>query len=65
VAGVDREVTLDIKALPAGRALVLDGRTDLLMSDFGVTPPKGLLGLLKTDPLIHIRFYLVVTAVDE
>ena len=65
VAGVDREVTLTIKVLRAGSSLLVDGSTDLLMTDFGVRPPRGLLGLLKTDPLIHVRFYLVVTAGDE
>jgi hypothetical protein len=65
VAGVEREVTLDIKVVPAGTSLMLEGRTDLLMTDFGVVPPRGLLGLLKTDPVIHVRFYLVVTAAEE
>ena len=65
VNGVEREVTLNIKVLPAGRSLLVDGSTDLLMTDFGVKPPKGLLGMLKTDPWIHVRFYLIVTAADE
>jgi hypothetical protein len=65
VAGVGREVTLNIKALRAGRSLLVDGSTDLLMTDFGVKPPKGLLGLLRTAPLIHVRFYVAVSAADE
>ena len=65
VNGVEREITLNIKVLPAGRSLLVDGSTDLLMTDFGVKPPKGLLGMLKTDPWINVRFYLVVTAADE
>jgi hypothetical protein len=64
VNGVDREVTLNVKVLRAGRSLLVDGSTDLLMTDFGVKPPKGLLGLLRTDPLIHVRFYLIATAAD-
>jgi hypothetical protein len=65
VAGVDREVALNVQILRADRSLLVDGSTDVLMTDFGVEPPKGLLGMLKTDPWIHVRFYLVVTVEDE
>ena len=65
VAGVDREVTFNVHVLRAGRSMLVDGNTDLLMTDFGVKPPEGLLGMLKTDPWIHVRFYLVVTAEGE
>jgi hypothetical protein len=64
VAGVDREVTLAATVLRAGSWLLVDGGTDLLMTDFGVKPPQGMLGVLKTDPLIRVRFYLVVKAVE-
>jgi polyisoprenoid-binding protein YceI len=62
IAGVGRAVALDITVVPAGRSLLVDGSTEVLMTDFGVKPPTGLLGLLKTDPLIRVRFYLVVAA---
>ena len=65
VAGVDREVTFNVQVLRAHRSLFVHGSTDLLMTDFGVTPPMGLLGMLNTDPRIRVRFYLVVTAEDE
>ena len=65
VAGAEREVTLNVHVLRADGSLLVDGSTDLLMTDFGVKPPKGLLGILKTDPWIHVRFYLVVTVEDE
>jgi hypothetical protein len=48
--------------VPAGRSLLVDGSTDVPMTDFAVTPPAGLLGLLKTDSMIHVCFYLVVSA---
>jgi len=60
IAGIEREVALNVTVLPAGRSLIVDGSTDVRMTDFGVTPPAGLFGLLKTDPVIHVRFYLVV-----
>ncbi len=64
IAGQDRDVALSVTVLPAGKSLLVDGGTYLLMNDFGVTPPPGLLGLLKTDALVHVRFELVVTAAD-
>jgi hypothetical protein len=65
VAGVERDVTLNIKVMRAGDWLLVDGNTDLLMTDFGVKPPKGLLGTLRTDPSIRVRFYVVVRAADS
>ena len=64
VAGVDREVTLRVKVIRAGNWLFIDGNTDLLMTDFGVKPPQGFLGMLATDPWIRVRFYLAVTTPD-
>jgi hypothetical protein len=51
-----------VTVVPAGTALLVDGGTDVLMTDFGVKPPAGLLGLLDTDPLTRVRFSLVVAA---
>jgi polyisoprenoid-binding protein YceI len=64
VAGVERDVTLTLNVMRAGDWLLVDGNTDLLMTDFGVKPPKGLLGMLRTDPLIRVRVYVVVRAAD-
>ena len=38
---------------PAITALV-SGEVQLLMTDFGITPPKAMLGMLKTDPKVTI-----------
>lgn len=63
VAGVAREVTLDIKAQRTGGTLTLTGGVDLLMTDYGVVPPKAMLGMLKTDPKLRVSFEVVVGAV--
>jgi polyisoprenoid-binding protein YceI len=63
IAGVEREVTLDIKAQRKGETLTLRGGIDVLMTDFAVTPPKAMLGMLKTDPKVHVSFELVVAAI--
>jgi polyisoprenoid-binding protein YceI len=62
IAGVAREVTLPIKtALKAG-ALTVTGELPLLMTDYGITPPKAMLGMLKTDPKVVIAFEVVLSA---
>jgi hypothetical protein len=33
----------------------------LLMTDFGITPPVALLGMLKTDPKVTVSFETVLT----
>jgi polyisoprenoid-binding protein YceI len=62
IAGVEREVTLDLQAQRKGETLTLAGGVDLLMTDFGVTPPKAMLGMLKTDPKVRVSFEVVVAA---
>jgi hypothetical protein len=65
VAGVDRDIAVTVKAMRAGSWLVVDGTTDLLMTDFGIKPPQGLLGMLKTAPAVRVRFYLTLRAAEE
>ena len=65
VAGVARDVTLRLNVVRSGPSLLVDGRTDVLMTDFGVKPPQGLLGLLRTDPSIRVRFYVTVRPTDS
>jgi hypothetical protein len=61
IAGVEREVTLHLQVLRNGPALAVTGSTDLLMTDFGVTPPKAMLGMLKTNPKVQIRVELLLS----
>jgi hypothetical protein len=60
VAGVEREVTLALTLQPADGSLVVKGRTDLLMPDFGIAPPKAMLGMLKTHPKVTVTFEVVL-----
>jgi polyisoprenoid-binding protein YceI len=61
VAGVAREVTLDLTLARRDAALVVTGQTQFLMTDFGITPPKAMLGMLKTDPKVTINFETVLS----
>lgn len=56
IAGVDREVALAIHTERKNAALVVKGELRILMTDFGITPPKALMGMLKTDPKVTVTF---------
>jgi hypothetical protein len=59
VAGVDRDIELSLLAREKDGMLSVEGERDLLMTEFGIEPPKFMLGTLKTDNRIVIRFSLV------
>lgn len=60
VAGVEREVTIDITTERKGSAMSVQGQTQLLMTDFGIKPPTAMLGMLKTDPKVSVAFEVVL-----
>ena len=60
VAGVQREITLDLVTSLRDGKLLVKGTLDLLMTDFGIAPPTALMGSLKTDPKVTIRFETVL-----
>ena len=60
IAGVEREVTLTLKTQRTGSTLTVSGQVPLLMTDFGITPPKAMLGMLKTDPKVTVTFETVL-----
>ena len=61
IAGVPREVALEITTARKDVGLAVHGQLALLMTDFGITPPKAMLGMLKTDPKVTITFETVLT----
>ena len=56
VAGVEREVTLPLKTTRKGDSLAVAGEIDVLMTDYGIAPPKAMLGMVKADPKIKVTF---------
>ena len=60
VAGVAREVTLAIRTQRTANTLTIAGEVALLMTDFGIAPPKAMMGMLKTDPKVTITFEVAV-----
>lgn len=60
IAGVEREVAVDITTKADGEKLVVQGRLDLLMTDYGIKPPVAMMGMLKTDPKVTVTFETVL-----
>jgi polyisoprenoid-binding protein YceI len=61
VVGVERVVTIQINLehLPDG-TIRASGAIPLLMTDFGITPPTGLFGLIRSRNEITVKFDLTV-----
>jgi polyisoprenoid-binding protein YceI len=62
IAGVDKEATLNLQVRRKDATLAITGTTELLMTDFGIQPPKAMMGMLKTDPQVRIRIELELGA---
>jgi hypothetical protein len=62
IAGVEKDVALNVQVERKGAALAVTGGTGLLMTDYGITPPKAMLGMLKTDPKVQITIELLLGA---
>jgi polyisoprenoid-binding protein YceI len=56
IAGVEREVALNITTARKGPTLFVQGQLQLLMTDWGIKPPVALMGMLKTDPKVTVTF---------
>lgn len=56
IAGVEREVTLPLKTVRKGESLAVSGEIDVLMTDYGIAPPKAMLGMVKAHPKITVTF---------
>jgi polyisoprenoid-binding protein YceI len=60
IAGVEREVTLNLTTQRKESGLSVKGELRLLMTDFGIKPPTAMLGMLKTDPKVTVTFETVL-----
>lgn len=56
IAGVERQVTFEVKTQLTDGQFTMTGEVPLLMTDFGIAPPKAMLGMLKTDPKVTVTF---------
>jgi polyisoprenoid-binding protein YceI len=60
IAGVEREITLPLKTTRKGALLNVTGETDVLMTDYGIAPPKAMMGMIKCDPKVKVTFELAL-----
>jgi hypothetical protein len=62
IAGVEKEVSFDLKTAANASAITVIGELPLLMTDYGIKPPTAMLGMLKTDPKITVTFEVVLAS---
>ena len=62
IAGVEKEVAFDLKAAANASTVTVIGDVPLLMTDYGIAPPKAMLGMLKTDPKVTVKFEVALAA---
>ncbi len=62
VSGVERDVELSLMLGRSGDSLVVKGTTELLMTDFGIDPPKALLGTVRSSPKVTVSFQTVLAS---
>ncbi|EPR74345.1 hypothetical protein ADIWIN_0687 [Winogradskyella psychrotolerans RS-3] len=56
ISGVTKSITIDMNVKLEGNKLLLNGEKSFKMTDFGIDPPKALLGTIKTGDDIKIEF---------
>jgi polyisoprenoid-binding protein YceI len=60
IAGAEREVTLPLKTVRKGEKLAVSGTLGVLMTDYGIAPPKAMMSMVKADPKITITFEVLL-----
>lgn len=65
VAGETRPVELQLKISIDGDRIIISGSKTLLMTDFGIEPPKMMMGALKTRNEIEIIFDVICTTENK
>lgn len=60
IAGTAKDVSLAVTVTRTAAGLKVTGSAPLVMTEFGVVPPKAMLGMLKTDPKVMVTFEAVL-----
>jgi len=60
LAGRENAVTVDIAASVDGSGLEAHGELPILLSDYGIEPPSGLLGVIRCADRVVVKFALTV-----
>lgn len=65
IAGVERDVPITVTALKDGQNVRFKGTVALLMTQYGITPPKMMMGALKVADAVNVSFDFAVGAKAE
>jgi hypothetical protein len=66
MAGADKPITMDVILKRDSREhFIVHAQTSLLMTDFGVTPPGALFGLIKAEDKVNVIFDLDLVLADH
>ncbi|TXE07310.1 YceI family protein [Gelidibacter salicanalis] len=60
IAGVTKKQTISMDVQVAGNKVTLKGKKAFKMSDFGIDPPKALLGTITTGDEVTITFHSIL-----
>ncbi|MDA0195732.1 MAG: YceI family protein [Bacteroidetes bacterium] len=56
IAGKTQSVQLDVTVSKSAGSIIFKGEKELLMTSFSVQPPSALMGTIKTDDLVKVKF---------
>jgi polyisoprenoid-binding protein YceI len=56
IAGITREITLPMKFVLENNLIIVEAEQKVKMTEYGVTPPTALFGLIKTGNIITLNF---------
>ena len=62
IAGVNREITMPMKFVIEKNLIMVEAEQQVKMTEFGVTPPTALFGLIRTGNTITINFKTIFLA---
>jgi YceI-like protein len=64
LAGITREMEINYTACLTGGQLRLTGTRQMKFTDFGLTPPRKLGGMIRTNDVVDIEFHLNIIAIN-
>jgi hypothetical protein len=65
IAGKTRDVAMTLALVPGDGSVTVRGSHDLLMSDYGIPPPKLMMGAIKVRDAVTVRFDLTLKTQKE
>jgi hypothetical protein len=61
INGVEKDVAFNLKTERRESTLAVRGALELLMTDFGIAPPKAMMGMIKADPKVTVTIETVLS----